>query len=66
MDFLREYWLFLLPLILAQFSLAIIALIHVLKHPYYRIGNKATWIFIVLFVNIIGPVAYFVFGRGEE
>ncbi len=63
---LKEYLPFLLPLIIAEFSLAITALLHVLKHPYYKFGNKVMWVLIVLFLQIIGPVCYFVFGRGEE
>jgi len=66
MEILREYLPFLLPLIIAQFALGITALVHVLKHPRYRFGNKPIWVLIVLFVNIIGPVVYFVFGRGED
>lgn len=56
----------LLPVIILQFMLAIIALIHVLKHPNYRFGNKIMWILVVLFIQIIGPICYFAFGRGEE
>lgn len=56
----------LLPVIILQFMLAIIALIHVLKHPNYKFGNKIMWILVVLFIQIIGPICYFAFGRGEE
>ena len=66
MELLREYWPFLLPLAIAEIALVITALVHVLKHPQYRFGNKIMWILIVLIVQIIGPVAYFVFGRGDE
>ncbi len=66
MDFLKEYWPFLIPLVLAQFALAITALVHVLRHPNYRFGNKIMWALIVVFINLIGPIVYFVFGRGEE
>lgn len=55
-----------LPLIILQFILAITALVHVLRHPNYRFGNKVIWILVVLFVQFIGPIFYFVFGRGEE
>ena len=61
-----EYLPFLIPLILAEWTLAIVALVHVLKHPKYHFGNKAIWCIIVLLVQIIGPVVYFAFGRGEE
>ncbi|MGM9533441.1 PLD nuclease N-terminal domain-containing protein [Intestinibacter sp.] len=55
-----------LPLIILQFILAITALVHVLRHPNYRFGNKVIWVLVVLFVQFIGPIFYFVFGRGEE
>jgi hypothetical protein len=66
LEVLREYLPFLGPLIILQIVLALTALVHVLKHPRYRFGNKIMWIIIVLFVNIIGPVVYFVFGRSED
>ena len=56
----------LLPVIILEFILAITALIHVIKHPNDRFGNKAIWIIVVLFIQIIGPIFYFIFGRGEE
>lgn len=66
MNMLMEYLPFLLPLILIELVLALTALIHVLRHPHYKFGNKPVWIVGVLFFQIIGPVIYFVFGRGEE
>lgn len=66
MENLIEYLPFLIPVIVAELALAITALIHVLRHPYYRVGNKAFWVIIVLLFQIIGPVVYFIFGRGED
>ncbi len=66
MENLVEYLPFLIPLILIELVLMIAALIHVIKHPHYKFGNKPLWIVIVLVVQIFGPVVYFVFGRGEE
>lgn len=66
MDVLVEYLPFLIPLIIIEWILAITALIHVLRHPHYKFGNKPFWIIVVLFVQIIGPIVYFIFGRGEE
>ncbi len=57
---------FIIPILVLELGLAIAALVHVLKHPNYRVGNKAIWVVIVLFIQIIGPIVYFVFGRGEE
>lgn len=56
----------ILPVFILEVILAITALVHVLRHPNYRFGNKVIWILVVLFVQIIGPIFYFVFGRGEE
>ena len=56
----------LLPFVILEFVLAITALIHVITHPNYRFGNKFIWILVVLFLQIIGPIFYFIFGRGEE
>ncbi|KAF1303589.1 MULTISPECIES: PLD nuclease N-terminal domain-containing protein [Enterococcus] len=56
----------LIPVILLEVGLMVTALLHVLKHPTYRFGNKTMWILIVVFLQIIGPVVYFVFGKGEN
>lgn len=66
MDILREYWPVLLPLLLVELTLAITALVHVLRHPDYRFGGRGFWVIVVLVVQIIGPVVYFAFGRGEQ
>jgi len=66
MELLREYLPFIIPLVIAELALGITALVHVLRHPHYRFGNKVMWVLIVLIIQIIGPVVYFAFGRGEE
>ena len=66
MDGLIEYLPFIIPLVVIQLIFAVTALVHVLKHPYYRFGNKIVWIVIVLCLAIIGPILYFIIGRGEE
>lgn len=63
---IQEYLPFLIPLVIAEWALAITALVHVLRHPNYRFGNKIMWVIIVLFIQIFGPIVYFLFGRGEE
>lgn len=66
MDMIREMLPVLIPLLVAWFALTTFALVHVLRHPHYRFGNKVMWVLIVLLVSFIGPIAYLVFGRGEE
>lgn len=66
MNEIMEYLPFILPIFIIEMALMLIALIHVIKHDNYKFGNKVMWIIIVLFVQIIGPVAYFIIGRGDE
>lgn len=56
----------IIPIAILEWTLAIVALVHVLNHPHYRFGNKPMWIVIVLFIQIIGPIVYFLFGRGRD
>lgn len=55
-----------IPLILLEVGLMIAAMVHVLRHPHYRFGNRLMWILIVVLLQIIGPIIYFVFGREDE
>lgn len=66
LQILKEYLPFLIPLIILQLILAITALLHVLKNHNYRFGTKPMWIAIVLLFQIVGPVIYFAFGRGDS
>ena len=66
MEEIIKYLPILLPIIIIEFILLILSLTHVLKHQNYKFGNKVIWIIIVVFIQIIGPIIYFVFGRGEE
>ena len=61
-----QYLPVIIPLAIAEITLALIALVHVLKHPNYKFGNKIIWILVVLIIQFIGPVVYFAFGRGDE
>ena len=66
MNTLYEYFPILLPVIIIELILMVTALIHVLRHPNYRFGNRVVWIVIVMFIQIAGPIVYFLFGRGED
>ena len=55
----------LIPLFLIQLGLMIAALIDLLKREKTK-GPKWVWILIVVFVNMIGPIIYFIVGREEE
>ena len=65
-DILLEYAPFLVPLILLQVGLAVFSAVHVIRHPNYRFGNQIMWLLIVIFIQFIGPLVYFIAGRGEN
>ncbi|RIX50755.1 PLDc_N domain-containing protein [Paenibacillus nanensis] len=52
----------LAPVLIIQFILMIIALVQCIKAEETR-GPKVMWVLIILFVNLLGPVAFFLFGR---
>ncbi|ERL65332.1 PLD nuclease N-terminal domain-containing protein [Schleiferilactobacillus shenzhenensis] len=65
-DVLMDNLPIFIPLILLELALMITALVHVLRHPHYRFGNKILWVVVVVVFQIIGPIVYFVFGRGDD
>ena len=61
---LQDYIPLLIPIILIQLGLVIAALVDLIKRPKVR-GPKWMWVLIIMFVNFIGPIIYFVVGREE-
>ncbi|MCU7557684.1 PLDc N-terminal domain-containing protein [Macrococcus capreoli] len=57
---LKDYLPFLIPLISLQFLLMIFTLVKVIRRKQFKNLNKTSWIFIIIFVNIIGPISYLV------
>lgn len=66
MNNILQYLPFIIPLAIIEIALAVTALIHVLRHPNYRFGNKVMWIIVVLIFEFIGPIVYFTIGRGDD
>ena len=59
--------LLLVPVLLIQLGLIVLALYDLLKSERrVRGDNKLVWGLIIVFVNLIGPILYFVVGREEE
>jgi len=63
---IKDYLPLLIPLAIIQFGLLIAALIHIFKHNTYKTGNRTVWIIVCLLINTIGPILYFVIGKGDE
>lgn len=58
-------WAIIAPFLVIQGILLIIALIDWSKADQFN-GSKWMWLFIIIFVNIFGPILYFVFGRSQR
>jgi hypothetical protein len=65
LTFLRELLPLLVPLILLQLGLMIFALFDLSRHPRLR-GPRWAWILIIVFVNMLGPILYFLLAREDE
>ena len=57
---------FLIPLLLIELALLVIALIDIIKREKVTGNNKVVWILVIVLFQVIGPVVYFIFGRKES
>ncbi|MDG0794037.1 PLD nuclease N-terminal domain-containing protein [Cohnella ginsengisoli] len=54
-----------LPILLIQLILMIVALVDVAKIERTR-GPKWMWVLLILFASMLGSVSYFIFGRRND
>lgn len=67
MEQLKEFLPFLIPLVIAQFSLLGYTLYHILTHKTYKRGNRTLWLIVtVILMNFIGPILYFLLGKEDD
>ena len=56
----------LIPIVLIQLGLIVAALYDLEKEERrVRGGSKLVWVLIIVFINLIGPIVYFVAGRED-
>lgn len=58
-------WSLLIPVIIIQLLLMIIALVDWFKNENTN-GPRWVWLLIIVFINFIGPILYFIVGRKES
>ncbi|MGP4075422.1 PLD nuclease N-terminal domain-containing protein [Halobacillus sp. K22] len=61
-QFLEDNLAIIAPLILIQIILMIAALISLVRSEETN-GPKWMWALIIVIINTLGPIAYFIFGR---
>jgi hypothetical protein len=64
MEDLGELIPLLIPIILVEIVLVVIALVDLTRRERTR-GPKWVWVLVILFINLIGPIVYLLFGREE-
>ncbi|MCS0672047.1 PLD nuclease N-terminal domain-containing protein [Cytobacillus firmus] len=63
MEFLESInWAILAPIVIIQLILIAVAIIDLVKIEKAN-GPKWVWALIILFINLLGPIIYFIFGR---
>ena len=63
---LQEMLPFLIPLAIVQFALLGYTLWHVLTHRNYKRGNRTLWLIVVIVgMEFIGPILYFILGKED-
>ena len=64
---IKELLPFLVPLAIVQFALLGYTLFHILSHKTYKRGSRGLWVAVVLVgMQFIGPILYFLLGREES
>ena len=66
MDQILEFLPFLIPLVIAQFTLLGYTLYHIFTHDTYKRWNRTIWVIVTLvLMNFVGPILYFLLGKEE-
>lgn len=66
MNDIMELLPFLIPLVIVEFALFGYTLYHIFTHKSYKRGNRTLWLIIVILgMNFVGPIAYFLLGRED-
>ena len=60
-----KYIPLLIPVVVIELGLMIAALVDLVRRAQTR-GPKWVWALVIILINFIGPIIYFVAGRKEE
>ncbi|WP_075620288.1 PLD nuclease N-terminal domain-containing protein [Paenisporosarcina indica] len=58
-------WGIIAPILIIQLILVVVALIDLVRVLHTN-GPKWVWAIVIVLVNIMGPIVYFIFGRKNE
>jgi len=63
-NWIKENIMLLLPILLVQIGLQVYAIVDLVKREHTK-GPKWIWVIIIIAGEMLGPVAYLLFGRQE-
>lgn len=66
MEELRSYIPLLIPFLVIEVGLLVIALVDLIRRDQVRHLPKWAWAVIIIVINFIGPIAYLLLGREES
>ncbi|MCC3648067.1 PLDc_N domain-containing protein [Cytobacillus oceanisediminis] len=55
-------WAIIAPIVIIQLILMAVAIINLIKIEKAN-GPKWMWALVIIFINLLGPIIYFIFGR---
>ncbi|WP_102028905.1 PLD nuclease N-terminal domain-containing protein [Salirhabdus sp. Marseille-P4669] len=58
-------WGLILPLLIIEAILIVVALIDLIRIDETK-GPKWVWALIIIFLTVLGPISYFIFGRRQD
>lgn len=63
---IQELLPFLIPLVIVELMVLLVTLKHIFSHSEYKHGTRIFWVIVVIVgMQFIGPLLYFVFGKEE-
>ena len=65
MEIIKQYLPLLIPVVLIELGLMATALVDLIRRSQTR-GPKWVWALVIILINFIGPIIYFVAGRKDE
>jgi hypothetical protein len=66
METLVQMLPYMVPLIILEVVLLVVALLDLARRKHVTGGNKIIWVLVTVCIHIIGPVIYLLAGRKEE
>ena len=65
MEIIKQYLPLLIPVVVIELGLMITALVDLIRRSQTN-GPKWVWVLVIVLINFIGPIIYFILGRKEE